>query len=90
MNITLQEAEQVVEAAKRTATDEHILPVTIAVVDTAGLTVALARMDDALLFNLDAAVGKTYTACALRMSTADVGAQVQPSQTPLRSRSLRS
>ena len=45
MNITLQEAEQVVEAAKRTATGEHILPVTIAVVDTAGLTVALARMD---------------------------------------------
>ena len=79
MNVTLQQAEQIVEAAKRAAISTNT-PVTIAVVDTAGLTVALARMDDALLFSLDAAVGKAYTACALRMSTADLGTLAQPGQ----------
>ncbi len=79
MNISLEQAEQAIEAAKRKA-NEIGVPMTIAVVDMGGNLVALARMDGALLASLDIAIGKAYTAVAMKMSTADLAAVVQPGQ----------
>ncbi len=79
MNITLEQAERVIEAARQKAKDIEV-PMTIAVVDTGGNLVALARMDDAILASLDIAIGKAYTAVAMRMSTADLAPVVQPGQ----------
>ena len=79
MNISLEQAEQAIEAAKRRA-NEIGVPMTIAVVDTGGNLVALARMDGAILASLDIAIGKAYTAVAMKMSTADLASVVQPGQ----------
>lgn len=79
MNITLEQAEQAIAAAKQRAREINV-PMTIAVVDTGGNLVALSRMDNALLASLDIAVGKAYTAVAMRMSTGDLTALVQPGQ----------
>lgn len=79
MNLLLEQAEQAVEAAKAKA-NEIGVPMTVAVVDTGGNLVALARMDGALLASLDIAIGKAYTATAMKMSTADLSSAVQPGQ----------
>ena len=79
MNISLEQAEQAIEAAKRRA-NEIGVPMTIAVVDMGGNLVALARMDGAILASLDIAIGKAYTAVAMKMSTADLAPMVQPGQ----------
>jgi len=79
MNITLEQAEQVIDAAKQKA-NEIDVPMTIAVVDTGGNLVVLARQNNALLASLDIAIGKAYTAVAMRMSTADLAPLVQPGQ----------
>jgi uncharacterized protein GlcG (DUF336 family) len=79
VNITLEQAERVIEAAKAKANDIGV-PMTIAVVDTGGNLISLERMDDAILASLDIAIGKTYTAVAMRMSTADLAAVVQPGE----------
>lgn len=79
MNLSLEQAEQAVEAAKVKA-NEIGVPMTIAVVDTGGNLVALTRMDGAILASLDIAIGKAYTATAMKMSTADLASAVQPGQ----------
>jgi cob(I)alamin adenosyltransferase len=79
MSISLEQAEQIIEAAKAKANEIEV-PMTIAVVDAGGNLVALARMDTALLASLDIATGKAYTACAMKMSTADLASAVQPGQ----------
>lgn len=79
MNIALSQAEQAIAAAKQKAQDIDV-PMTIAVVDTGGNLVALSRMDNALLASLDIAVGKAYTAIAMKMSTGDLTELVQPGQ----------
>jgi hypothetical protein len=79
VNITLEQAERVIEAAKAKANDIGV-PMTIAVVDTGGNLISLKRMDDAILASLDIAIGKAYTAVAMRMSTADLAAVVQPGE----------
>lgn len=79
MNVSLEQAEQVIEAAKERAKEIGV-PMTIAVVDTGGNLVALVKMDDALLASLDIAIGKAYTAAAMKMGTADLASAVQPGQ----------
>jgi uncharacterized protein GlcG (DUF336 family) len=79
VNITLEQAERVIEAAKGKANDVGA-PMTIAVVDTGGNLVSLERMDNAILASLDIAIGKAYTAVAMKMSTADLAPVVQPGQ----------
>lgn len=77
MNITLEQAEKAIRAGKKQA-DAINVPMTIAVVDAGGNLVALARQDNTLLAGLDIAIGKAYTAVAMKMSTADLVPHVQP------------
>ena len=77
MNITLEHAEHVIRRAKVRA-DELGVRASIAVVDSGGHLVAFARQDDALLVSLDLAVGKAYTAVAMRTPTSQVAGAVQP------------
>lgn len=77
MNVTLEQAEKAIQAAKQKAAEINV-PMTIAVVDTGGNLVALSRQDNALLASLDIAIGKAYTAVAMKMSTADLNPLVQP------------
>src|SRR5215212_3731842 len=79
VNITLEQAERVIEAAKAKASDIEV-PMTIAVVDMGGNLISLERMDNAILASLDIAIGKAYTAVAMKMSTADLAPVVQPGQ----------
>lgn len=79
MSVSLGQAEQLIEAAKNKA-NEIDVPMTIAVIDAGGNLVALSRMDNAILASLDIAVGKAYTATAMKMSTADLASAVQPGQ----------
>jgi uncharacterized protein GlcG (DUF336 family) len=79
MSVSLEQGEQLIEAAKNKA-NEIDVPMTIAVVDAGGNLVALSRMDNAILASLDIAVGKAYTATAMKMSTADLASAVQPGQ----------
>ena len=77
MNITLAQAEQAVAAATARA-GELGVRASVAVVDSGGHLVAFARQDDAILVSLDMAIGKAYTAIAMRAPTAQVAAAVQP------------
>lgn len=79
MSVSLEQAERVIEAAKNKANEINV-PMTIAVADAGGNLVALSRMDNAILASLDIAVGKAYTATAMKMSTADLVSAVQPGQ----------
>lgn len=79
MSITLDQAEQIITAGKRKASEMGI-PMTIAVCDPGGNLVALSRMDNAILASLDYAIGKAYTAIAMNMNTADLTPYVQPGQ----------
>lgn len=79
MSVSLEQAEQLIEAAKNKANEINV-PMTIAVVDAGGNLVALSRMDNAILASLDIAVGKAYTATAMKMNTADLTSAVQPGQ----------
>src|SRR5207247_9062771 len=51
--------------------------VTAAVVDEAGLPIAVGRMDGAAPLTAELAVNKAYTAAAFHLSTADVAAQAR-------------
>jgi uncharacterized protein GlcG (DUF336 family) len=79
MEITLERSEAVVAACKAKA-NELGVPMTIAVVDTGGNLAFLARMDNTLLAGLDIAIGKAFTAVAMRMSTVSLAEYVQPGQ----------
>lgn len=78
-SITLQNAQGVVEAARRKA-QEIGVPMNIAVVDEGNNLMAFARMEGAWLGSIDIAQGKAYTARAFDMSTQDLGPLCQPGQ----------
>lgn len=77
MALTLAQAEVVLAAAKQRAS-ELGAPSAIAVVDEGGNLVAFAVQDGAMLVVRDLAVGKAYTANALRSPTSGLSAVVQP------------
>lgn len=54
------------------------VPMVIAVVDEGGNLVALHRMDGALLASIDVAVGKAFTAAAVRLPTNELARLAQP------------
>jgi uncharacterized protein GlcG (DUF336 family) len=77
--VTLDAAQQVVEAAKAKA-EEIGVPMDIAVVDAGNNLTAFARMDGAWLGSIDIAQNKAYTARAFDMSTKDLAPLCQPNQ----------
>ncbi len=76
-NISLDQANRLVDAAVRKARDLGIKE-DIAVVDAGGNLKAFARMDGAWLGSIDIAIRKARTARLFDSSTADLGKKAQP------------
>ncbi|MCG2430324.1 GlcG/HbpS family heme-binding protein [Aequorivita xiaoshiensis] len=77
MNITLEQAEKAIVAAKQKAT-EIDTKMNIAVVDAGANLVAFGRMDGAWLGSLDISIKKAKTARYFDMNTGLVGELSQP------------
>jgi uncharacterized protein GlcG (DUF336 family) len=77
--MTLQNAQQVLEAAQRKAREIGV-PMNIAVVDEGNNLMAFARMEGAWLGSIDISQGKAYTARAFDMPTKDLAPLCQPGQ----------
>lgn len=76
-DITLDQAQRVVQAAVAAAKDER-LRMDVAVVDVGGNLKAFARMDGAWLGSIDIAVRKARTARLFDMESGDLGPLSQP------------
>ncbi|RDK85216.1 GlcG/HbpS family heme-binding protein [Marinirhabdus gelatinilytica] len=79
MDITLKEAEKVIENAKKKAV-EMGLKMNISVVDGGANPVAFARMDGAWLGSADIALKKAKTARYFDMPTGEIGKLSQPGE----------
>ncbi|MBE7648737.1 MULTISPECIES: GlcG/HbpS family heme-binding protein [Tenacibaculum] len=79
MNITLQQAEKIIVAAKAKSI-EIDTKMNIAVVDAGANLVAFARMDGAWLGSLDISIKKAKTARFFDMNTGIIGELSQPGQ----------
>ena len=77
MNITLEQAEAVIKAAKERSRELNILE-NIAIVDAGVNLVAFARMDDAWIGSIDVAIRKARTARYFNMETGVLGQWSQP------------
>lgn len=77
MEISLNEARQVIQLAKAKAVQLNV-NVNIAVLDPAGNLKAFERMDTAFLGTIDLALKKAKTASLFRMSSEAVGEFLKP------------
>ncbi|MDF9797383.1 uncharacterized protein GlcG (DUF336 family) [Catalinimonas alkaloidigena] len=77
MNISLEQAQALVAAAKKKSEDMN-LKMNIAIVDGGANLVAFARMDGAWLGSVDIAIKKAKTARFFDMPTGDIGGLSQP------------
>src|SRR3982751_1519978 len=79
MNITLEQAETVIAAAKAKATALNTL-MNIAVVDAGTNLVAFAHMDNAWIGSIDISQKKARTARYFNMDSGEIGKLSQPGQ----------
>ena len=77
MNITLEQAEKAIAAAKAKATELKTL-MNIAIVDAGTNLVAFAHMDEAWLGSIDISQKKARTARYFNMPTGEIGKLSQP------------
>src|SRR5690625_6414632 len=77
MNVTLEQAEQIVKAAKEKAKEIYTL-MNIAVVDSGVNLIAFAHMDGAWLGSIDIAIKKANTARYFNMDSGEIGKLSQP------------
>lgn len=77
MNISLEQAEAALKAAKEKAIQLKTLE-NIAIVDAGANLVAFARMDEAWLGSIDLAIRKAKTARYFDMETGELGKMSQP------------
>ncbi len=79
MNITLEDAEKAISAAKQKSKALET-KMNIAIVDTGANLVAFGRMDGAWLGSLDISIKKAKTASYFEMNTGVIGELSQPGQ----------
>jgi uncharacterized protein GlcG (DUF336 family) len=77
MNITLEQAEAAIKAAKAKATELKLL-MNICIVDSGANLVAFARMDGAWLGSVDISMKKAKTSAWFFMNSGDLGSLSQP------------
>jgi len=77
MSITLEQAEQLSQAAKAKAKEIGV-PMNIAIVDAGANLVSFHRMDNAWLGSVDIAIKKAKTARFFDMNTGELGKLSQP------------
>lgn len=80
MNITLEQAEAIIKAAKTKATQLKTL-MNIAVIDSGTNLIAFAHMDGAWLGSIDISIKKAKTARYFNMDTGEIGKLSQPGGT---------
>ncbi|MDT0685662.1 GlcG/HbpS family heme-binding protein [Autumnicola psychrophila] len=79
MNITLEQAQTAIEAAKKKSAEIGVA-MNIAIVDSGANLTAFARMDSAWLGSVDIAIKKAKTARYFDMETGEIGKLSQPGQ----------
>ena len=77
MSVTLEQAEQLSEAAKSKAKEIGV-PMNIAIVDEGANLVSFHRMDNTWLGSVDIAIKKAKTARFFDMNTGEIGKLSQP------------
>lgn len=77
--MNLHTAKKIMHATEQKAASQN-LPIVIACCDDAGNPVAVHVMDNAYLASYEVALGKAYTAAALKMNTMDLNKLVQPGE----------
>lgn len=77
MNITLEQAEAAIKAAKKKAADLNLL-MDISIVDSGTNLTAFARMDGAWIGSIDISMKKARTARYFNMDTGIIGSLSQP------------
>jgi uncharacterized protein GlcG (DUF336 family) len=77
MNITVEQAQTLIEAAKLKAKQIGV-PMNIAVVDSGANLKAFVRMDNAWLGSVDISIKKAKTARFFDMESGDIGTLSQP------------
>ena len=77
MNITLEQAEKAIKAAKAKAAKLKVA-MNIAVVDSGANLIAFAHMDDAWLGSIDISMRKARTARYFNMNSGEIGKLSQP------------
>jgi uncharacterized protein GlcG (DUF336 family) len=77
MNITLEQAEAAIKAAKEKAVQLNTL-MNIAIMDSGTNLIAFAHMDDAWLGSIDISLRKAKTARYFNMDTGKIGELSQP------------
>jgi uncharacterized protein GlcG (DUF336 family) len=77
MNITVEQAQTLIEAAKLKANQIGV-PMNIAVVDSGANLKAFVRMDNAWLGSVDISIKKAKTARFFDMESGDIGTLSQP------------
>lgn len=75
--LSLETARNMAERAVQKATEMGV-PIVFAAVDEGGNTILLERMDGCILASVDIALGKAYTANALRMPTHELAEAAKP------------
>lgn len=68
-NVTLQQANTLIEKAFVKAKEMNVKPLAVVVLDAAGHLVAAQRQDNATMFRFDVAFGKAWAAVAMGMSS---------------------
>jgi uncharacterized protein GlcG (DUF336 family) len=77
MKLGLDTALELIACARKKA-EEIGVPMVIAVVDAGGNTIAVQRMDNALLVSINIATNKAYTAVAVKVPTHELAKAAQP------------
>jgi uncharacterized protein GlcG (DUF336 family) len=78
MNLTLQQASAIVDGALAKARALKLRPMTIVVLDAAGVLKAMKREDGSGLIGPDIVLGKAFGAVAMRRSSRENGERFGP------------
>jgi uncharacterized protein GlcG (DUF336 family) len=72
--VTLAQANQIIDAALKVAREKNFQQLTVVVLDAGGHTVALQREDNSGILRVEIATGKAYGALGMGISTRKIGA----------------
>ncbi|MBZ0140633.1 MAG: heme-binding protein [Pseudorhodoplanes sp.] len=77
MNVTLQQASVIVDAALEKGRELHCMPLSVAVLDAGGHLVAFKREDKSGILRFDIATGKAWGALGMGFGTRELAARAQ-------------
>ena len=69
MSISLEQAQQIIAAARAAGSTHNMMPLTVAVLDAGGHLIALEREDGSGIMRVEIAFGKAYAALGMGVPT---------------------